>query len=461
MRHYPLSLSELKKHLTGTKMLDSVSIAALLLAIVFPFLVIALFPKFYHTSDVDDFWRWSQAWKLGWKNIYINCDRCNYPFLGTFISGGVMDLMGIEKFKNIVAPFRYYLAVIDALSVLAVFFILTKLKVRNSPLWAGIIGLLPSSWIGSSVWGQIDGVGQLLMLTMILLCVWFNLNGKVSTVRYFAFILAAGFLMSLMLLTKQLIMFSLLTMGFMTLVNLFFYLRKPADIALSIVIVFIAFTAPILWVDLTVNLKEPYFSHLQYVLATGSKHGDTISSFGFNIWTFLAPDPLGSSHVPVYIRLGTMPLFSVVPFTAGITLFLFSNALMLFFYIKYFYGQYMRGAYFFNSENILLLLLHLALVNLSFNLFLTGTHERYLYHFYPFVIMACLGLFDQKYVYILLAGAAFYGLVLYGYLSRLNLQFGHVPFWVLGVFHIVIYFALVILVLRYTKSQNLNLKMSS
>lgn len=433
----------------------------MIVGMLIPTIIIALFPKFFHTSDLDEFWRWAQSWSLGWKNIYINCDRCNYPFLGTFISGGVMSLMGVEKFKNIVMPFRYYLAVIDALNILAVYCILKKLKIRNAPLWAGVIGLLPSSWIGSSVWGQIDGVGQFFLLAMILLFIWFNLSGKINPVRYYVFIIAAGTLMSFMLLTKQLMMFSLLTMGLMTLVNIAFYSRKPADLALSIFVVFIAFAAPVLLVDLSVNLKEPFFSHLQYILATGSKHGDTISSFGFNIWTFLAPDPLGSSHVPVILKLGPISLFSVVPFVAGIYLFLLSNALLLFFYMKYFYKQFKNDRHFFNAENILLFLLHLALVNLSFNLFLTGTHERYLYYFYPFIIMACLGLFDQKFIYVLLAGAAFYGLFLYGYLTRLNLQFGQFPFWIMGIFHFIIYFALIILLLRSGKLSDANLKISS
>ncbi len=433
----------------------------LIAGMLIPAIIIALFPKFFHSSDVDDFWRWSQFWKLGWKDIYINCDRCNYPFLGTFISGGVMSLMGVEEFKNIVAPFRYYLAAIDALNVLAIYFIFTKLRIKNSPLWAGTVGLLPSSWIGSSVWGQIDGVGQLLMLTVILLFIWFNLNGNMNVFRYYVFIVAAGLLMSFMLLTKQLIMFSLLTIGFMTLVNVFFYSRKPFDIAFSLFVVFTAFIAPILWVDFAVNLKEPYFSHLQYVFATGSQHGDTISSFGFNIWTFLAPDPLGSSHVPINILLGPISMLSVVPFTAGLFLFLLSNVLLMFFYIKYFFNQYMTGGRFLSSENMLFLLLHLALVNLSFNLFLAGTHERYLYHFYPFIIVACLGLFDRKFVYVLLAGATFYGVVLYGYLTRLNLQFGQIPFWMLGLIHIFIYLALIIFLLRYDKSHNAVLKIPS
>ncbi len=426
-----------------------VMIAGLLI----PAIIIALFPKLFHGSDVDDFWRWSQSWGMNWRNIYVDCDRCNYPFIGTLVSGGVMHWMGIDNFKYVVAPFRYYLAVIDALNVLAAYFIMTRLKIKNAPLWGGLIGLLPSSWMGTSAWGQIDGVGQLLIMLTFVLFIWFNLGGKVNNVRYYFFIVSAGLLISFAVLTKQLILFSLVSLGFMALVNIFLYSRKPARITLSLAILFIALIAPILLIDINLNLKAPYISHLQYVLATGSQHGDTISSFGFNIWTFLAKDPRGPSHDPINIQLGSVPVFSIVPYWTGISLFLLMNAFLLFVYIKYFYKQYKNGFQFFSAENILLFLLHLALVNLSFNLFLTGTHERYLYHFYPFIIMACLGLgfFKRGFVYILLAGAAFYGAVLYGYLTRLNLQFGQIPFAIMGVFHSLIFVFLIYSLLGYFK----------
>ncbi len=431
-----------------------VMIAGLLI----PAIIIALFPKLFHSSDVDDFWRWSQSWGANWRNIYIDCDRCNYPFVGTLVSGGVMNWMRIDNFKHIVAPFRYYLAVIDALNVLAAYFIMAKLKIKYAPLWAGLIGLLPSSWMGTSAWGQIDGVGQLLIMSTFILFARFNLNARTDTARYYFFVASAGLLMSLAALTKQLILFSLVSLGFMTLVNIFLYSRKPANIALSLAILVIAFIAPILLIDAGLNLKAPYLSHLQYVLATGSQHGDTISSFGFNIWAFLAEDPRGSSHDPLNIQLGSSSLFSVVPYSAGIFLFLLVNMFLFFVYAKYFYRQYVKGLQFFNAENILLLLLHLALVNLSFNLFLTGTHERYLYHFYPFIIVACLGLgfFKRGFVYVLLAGGAYYGAVLYGYLTRLNLQFGQAPFIILGVFHSLVFLYLIFSLLRYFKSSRLN-----
>ncbi len=423
----------------------------LIAGLLIPAVIIALFPKLFHGSDVDDFWRWSQAWGANWKNIYIDCDRCNYPFMGTLVSGGVMHWMGITEFKQIVAPFRYYLAVIDALNVLAAYVIMTRLKVKYAPLWAGVIGLLPSSWMGTSVWGQIDGIGQLLIMSFIILFTWFALSGRVNNTRYYLFVILAGILMSLATLTKQLILFSLLSLGFITLLTIFLYSRKLSGVISSLLVLAIAFVLPIFLIDLPLNLKPTYFSHLQYVLATGSQHGDTISSFGFNIWTFLAKDPRGSSHDPLSIQLGSTPLFSVVPYSAGILLFLLVNVFLLFMYSKYFYGQYMHGVQLFNTENISLLILHLALVNLSFNLFLAGTHERYLYHFYPFIIMACMGLgfFKRGFVYALLAGATFYGAVLYGYLTRFNLQFGQIPFAILGVFHSIVFLYLVFLLVRY------------
>ncbi len=407
---------------------------------------------------MDDFWRWSQSWGAGWRNLYVDCTRCTYPFIGTLVSGGVMSWMGITDFKHIVAPFRYYLAVIDALNVVAAYFIMMRLKVKYAPLWAGLIGLLPSSWMGTSAWGQIDGVGQLLMMSMFILFLWFNLSGKVDDLRYYLFIISAGILMSLAILTKQLILFSLVSLGFMTLVNIILYSHKPAKIILSILVLALAVVVPVLLIDLVLNLNPPYLSHLQIILAIGSRLGDIISSFGFNIWTFLAEDPRGSSHDPINIQIGSMSLFSVVPYWTGIFLFLLVNAFFVYIYAKYFYKSYVNGAQFFSVENMHLFLLHLALVNLSFNLFLAGTHERYLYHFYPFVIMACLGLgfFKRGFVYVLLAGGTFYGVVLYGYLTRLNLQFGQLPFAILGVFHSLVFLYLIISLLRYFKSSGLN-----
>lgn len=429
-----------------------------LLAMLLPFLIIRSFPKFFHGSDLDDFWRWSQGWAAGWRSVYVNCERCNYPFLGTFLSGGVMSSIDIENFLHLASRFRYYLAVVDALNILVVWFILMKLQVKNAPLWAGVIGLLPSSWLGSSVWGQIDGMGQFLILIFFILLIWFNSKERTDR-QYYLFVALGGLLLSLMFLTKQLIYFSLFALGLILLANIVLYSRKPARVGLSILIAALSVALPVLLIDLNLNLKEPYFSHLQYVLATGSKHGDTISSVGFNLWVFFTKDLLSSSRQAIPIQVGSTTLFSVVPYSAGIFLFLLTNAFLFFVFARHIWKRYSQGMRAFTPNIILMLLVYLALVNLSFNLTLTGTHERYLYHFYPFIIMACLGLkersvyFNRIMLAILLIGALIYGAFLYAYLTLLVRTYSQFILQALSALHLFLFGYLIYSTLKQFNSQ--------
>lgn len=378
------------------------------LALLLPFLIIRSFPKFYHSSDVDDFWRWSQAWEMDWRSVYITCERCNYPFLGTWLSGGLMSALNIETFARLANRFRYVLAAIDALNVLLIWLILHRLRVKHAPLWAGIIGLLPSSWLGSSVWGQIDGVGQFLLLLFFLLLIWFH--HKIRSVReLYVFAILSGLLLSLMLLTKQLIYFSIFALGLIFIANVIVYSRKFVVVLACGVFSFISFLLPVLVIDANLNLKAPYLSHLQYILATGSDHAEVISYTGFNLWTFFTNDPLGSSRQ-------MLPGLPFAPYYAGMILFLLINAILAFVFARQIFKH--------QDRFIPTALIYLALVNLSFNLTLTGTHERYLYHFYPFILIACLvylgaeGSFNRFTLATLLAGSLLYGVFLFGYLTR-------------------------------------------
>lgn len=428
-----------------------------LLAMLLPFLIIRSFPKFFHGSDVDDFWRWSQGWAAGWQSVYINCERCNYPFLGTLLSGGVMSWIDIENFLHLASRFRYYLALVDALNILVIWFILMKMRVRNAPLWAGLIGLLPSSWLGSSVWGQIDGIGQLLILAFFILLIWFNSKER-SEKQYYLFLMLAGLLLSFMLLTKQLIYFSLFALGLVLLANIVLYSRTIGKAGLSVLVAAMSIILPVLVLDLNLDLKDPYFSHLQYVLATGSKHGDTISSVGFNIWVFFVKDLLGSSHAAIPIQVGSMTLFSIVPYSLGIILFLLVNAFLFYYFAKHIWQQRSQNVRAFPADTILLFFLYLALVNLSFNLTLTGTHERYLYHFYPFVVIACLGLkdrspyFNRVMLAVLIVGALIYGAFLYAYLTLLVRTYSVFVLRALGAFHLFLFGYLIYSMRMFFKS---------
>ena len=423
-------------------------------------MVIRIFPSFHHVYDLSVFRTWAEAWGQGWQEIYLYCESCNYPILGTAVSGGLFSSIDFKNNLRVINRFRYYLAVVDALNVVSVYLILVRLKIKNAPLWAGVIGLLPTSWIGSSVWGQIDGVGQFLILVFLILLMEFNSVRWVGISRYL-FLAATGGLLSLMLLTKQLIYFSMGALGLVLLVNIFWVSQKPKDIFLSLSTVFLAFIAPVLIADFLLLLKPPYISHLQYVLATGSQHSEEISSLGLNIWVFFASDFSASSHQT--LQFGSLSFAPLSPFSVGIVMFLILNLLLFIILLKDLRRQAMNGQHLFNPNQLISILIYFSLVNLSFNLSLTGTHERYLYHFYPFILMACLGLlshskfFNHTILVIIFAGALSYGGYLFLYLSGIIGQINYAVIRIAAAIHLMLFCYLLFLWFRNSVSQNVEI----
>jgi hypothetical protein len=405
----------------------------MLLGMLTPVLIILIFPTTYYQDDLGDFWNWSQFLKENVRDIYIQCTSCNYPLFGTLVTGGVLSRMGFDNFSEMIIPFRLYLAMFDAANVFLIYKILKKLEIQSAPLWAGIIGLLPSSWMGSSVWGQIEGISQFLILLTCLLIISFNLKAISTKFPYTIYLILVGGLLSLMLLTKQLILFSLVSVTF------FAVLRSLAILSL-------AFLSPIFVIDLFLIDHKGYFSHLGYIFTQGSKHGDIISGNGFNLWTFFVASPTQPSRLPIEIQIAGLPSIAINPYSTGIILFLLINLILAFLYLRYFYkNRFTQAEQFFNLENIFLLFLHIGLVNLSFNLFLTGTHERYLYHFYPFVIIAALGLFNRKLVYFLLAAGTSYALFVLAHIKGLLSLYGQTPFIIMFGIHAPLFIYLIAL----------------
>ncbi|MBC6952494.1 hypothetical protein DWB58_31680 [candidate division KSB1 bacterium] len=398
-----------------------------------PAFAIFIYPDWFQPDDLDAFLRWSQDWAKGAQTIYVNCMYCNYPFLGMAFSAGAVDWLGIRDFDGMMGLFRYYLALIDSLNVAALYYLLKTLAVKDSAFWAGVVGLLPSSWIGTSYWGQIENFGQLFILGFLLLAAIINKIPESKSWRTYLLAFTLGFLLSCLLMTKQLVFFSVISLGSMAVANLVLISRKRIRALLALTVLALSFAAPILLVDSLLKYDSQYLSHLHYVLAAGSSHGDTISSFGFNIWTLFTDDPFGSSHE-------TMSVFglNLIPYNAGIALFLLSILLLSVAAIYFHIGEYKTGNRSFTVRHLCFWLVHLALVNLSFNLFLTGTHERYLYHFYPFAIASVLFLQKMEGVNraVLLGGATFYGVFLYGYLTGYNLNFDQLPYRIMTVLHV-------------------------
>lgn len=171
--------------------------------------------------------------------------------------------------------------------------------------------------------------------------------------------------------------------------------------------------------------------------------------YGFNVWSFFAADPFGSSHTALSV-FG----LNLIPYDAGISIFLIIVLALTGAAVFFYAGEIRRGGREFNASRLCFWLLHLALINLGFNLFLAGTHERYLYHFYPFVIAAFLALpfTSGRSMTATLAGAIFYGGFLFGYLTGWNEYFGRLIFNGMGVFHAIFFVHLAWIFARYAKT---------
>jgi hypothetical protein len=391
----------------------------LILGIFFSAIVVAAFPDFYHHGDVQAFMVWAQQWNHGWTEVYNTCGGCNYPIFGIFSTAGVLKLLAKVGVSDIAWGFRFFLAAVDGANVLLVFLLFRELKIKNAALWAGILGLLPSSWVGGGVWGQIDGVSQCMQLLVVLWIVWCNRTAKVPFAAYLA---VCSFGMAALLLTKQVNLFSVTAMEIFLAVSIFSGRKRlPATgyFLLQAVLLLIFLFA---W-DLPLNIEGGLFSNLQIAWGARSNAGTFLAQNGINLWVLLDRPMLSSSDIPLFpgLPFGISPW--VTPFTVGVVLFLAAVAVLSLSLARKVARQSAPGGPYRDRETMLNFILFLAIVNLAFNVLLTGNRMRYLYHFFPFVILACLGLmeFDRRFspwlAAVLLIGANAYGVFVLGILS--------------------------------------------
>ena len=385
------------------------------IGLLFSMIMIFWLDDAYHKVDATYFLVWARCLSRSFSNIYIEC-ACNYPFLGMLSSAGVIHILkslflNLEPLKYI-ELFRYVLAFIDGANILLVYFILRTLSVHRSLFWAGLIGFLPSSWVGGALWGQIDGITQFFLLAFLLYHMRFlasydkanpHIYRKIPPVWY---VIGSSVITVCLLLMKQLVLFSVPVLVLMVLVTIYlcfkkdFLLLSSTFMALVVIGVFLP--------DLFLHLREGWFSHFLYILFGGrTTHGSVIGA-GFNIWVFLGGERWSPSNEPFFSFL--------TPLNTGMFLFL-SYELFLFGSIYRWLRQNLISqpspvSY---QEIFLILLFLLALTNLSFNVLLSGSHMRYLYHFYPFVLITYLGLRQTSTVFSRnMLSFFFIGSVLYG-----------------------------------------------
>lgn len=378
----------------------------LLAGAIFPVVIRFLFPDLFHHFDVTTFVQWG-GYADNMSDLYLTDCYCNYPYVGMLLSTGVLRLFGDSIFA-----FLLFLAFIDLINVFIVRKLLILLKIPRANLIAGAIGLLPAVWVGGNLWGQIDNIGQtFILLLLISFLVYIKSNGT----KIF-YLIASGVIISLSLLTKQLLVFPLAPIGLALVVfilsrgeNLFSKLKSLVVLGASVLL-------PIILIDLYLPIGEQYyFSHFERVILEGSDHMNIISGNGFNIWMLFFNDMYHDSSIPLFAGLS--------PKLLGMISFVLLFLITLYFYIK---KERKNTNWRITMFNLIFFFL---ITNIGFNLLLTGTHERYLYYFFPYlVIYLFMGYQLKKFnvstfdLTVALFGAAIYGYFVFGILKRYHIE---------------------------------------
>lgn len=135
----------------------------------------------------------------------------------------------------------------------------------------------------------------------------------------------------------------------------------------------------------------------------GSDHANQISRNGFNLWMLLGRDMESSSHVNfLNFQIGRWR-DHLSPYKAGMILYSLFVAALLALTVKRLSaaGRADRPALDMTDGAapgllLALLLLFHGLGHLGFNVLLSGTHERYLYLGYPFLLLAAAWFFSHR-----------------------------------------------------------------
>lgn len=413
----------------------------LLIVLIIPIVVRMLFISTYHGFDVGTFENWIVSTTPFYKVYATDC-YCNYPIIGLFLSTGVLKLVGSFSL------FFIYLAVFESINALLFYALLGFLKINHKWIYTLLFVVLPSTLSGGALWGQIDHIGLtlLLILLIVLAQIYRNNSEQKATPRWYY--LSIGILFYLTVFTKQLLIFPLIPIGIAILLIL--HNRKNLKEAIGLfAIMLVGFLIPFIGFETWLSYPDTYqLTHYQRILESGSDHMDIISGNGITIWQLFYQNLEHPSTEKIIAFLS--------PKYIGLILTCCFSAWLFFQYIKKSFLS--KGVVF----QIALLCLVIATFNLIFNLFLTGTHERYLFYFYPFLILAFLGLrttsglFKKYDVILFFLGSIGYGLfvlaILKGWLKVDNMHVNTVYHKLVTIGHLLIFIRLLFIVRKVGKS---------
>jgi hypothetical protein len=301
------------------------------------------------------------------------------------------DVFHVNEYVATVVYFRIVLAAFDALNFILLIAIARALKIQYPVRVALMIALLPSSWAGGAVWGQIDDISQFFLLVGLYGLVRAYQNALEPGLRSAAFFLVALLSFVAGLLTKQLAIFPIAALTPL-LVAVLYRFRSTSKLNRLLAGASILASAGVfLILDRQIDISGFLGSSYLYVwLGGGSHHYHRITGDGFNIWVLLDRPMGSSSDIPFYSFSAFGREVQFTPVATG--LFFFGLYTLLASWLFYKFAR-RRPASPAEPQTRLFLgccILYLAMINLGFNVFLAGTNARYLYHFYPFLLLSAL-----------------------------------------------------------------------
>jgi hypothetical protein len=369
-----------------------------------PVLVLLWNSQTAYWRDIEDFDLWTQHMRRGYTgppptepvfaNTYLNTG-CNYPPLGTiFSAGALIAIKGLKQasgWESLAVPqaFRGFLCLFEIAALALTFALCSKLLRRH--VWLATFGLylLPSSWSGGAIWGQIDVVNQVFLLWAAYAFVTVILEERLEAARSLVWI-ASGFVALVgSMLVKQLSLFSLPGMVGLFLMSLTAVAHRhglAASVRAAVVSVALG-TAFFFVLDRGVFTSPPGFTGISsYIWGVGSGHYRYLYVNGPNLWTFLNKENHYPSDVPFY--------HDVTPKEVGFTSSILLCAAMGLVYAAYFLAVLRSRSRFevHRRELCLATFALMGLTNLVLGVFMTGTHERYFYHAFPFLFVGFTGL---------------------------------------------------------------------
>jgi hypothetical protein len=380
-----------------------------------PFFLIKIIP-YYCKVDIDVFHLWGDCLAQYGRQIYLTCNNItppNYPSVGLLASAGILHIIksitGLTNGEAINHAFRLYLAVFDGLNFFLFITIARMMHFRNPLLIGFVLLLIPSNLAGGSIWGQIDNIALSLCLvtSVALIKSWSGSHDDYEGSKWkpIAWLLLAVVSLPFFLLVKQLSIFSVpyfLVLFTVTILRFWQHWQFKG----------------LLWIGVALGIFAVVFYSLDHILAVpdqflgssyyyvwaggGSYQVKQISGNGFNIWIFLGRDMGSSSLAPFSLWSNQDFDLRVSPYHLGILLylgwmlFLLGTAVDL---VRQFLRESIATLSPIHPALIAVLFLYHGLSYLGFNLFLTGTHERYMYMGYPFLLLAAAWFLTQRLVF--------------------------------------------------------------